>query len=252
MKAYSDICLHLSALFADRVHLLHRGQLDHYKLLRRVRNSVFHEFVPVSLIDKAIDRNEDLQTKEKYVLLVGAPWYPKGADVLIKAFLKLAPDFPDVKLKILGFYPDRAGMDAMTGGSPQIEILKARPNPEALEIIKGAAIMALPSRCEGLARVLLEGMAAGLPLVASDVGGIPALVRHGENGFLVPVGDYEEFSRRLRQLLEDSELRKRMGDAGYARAHGELNETVYVREFTRMIEDCAVSDAACVSHEAKT
>jgi glycosyltransferase involved in cell wall biosynthesis len=62
-------------------------------------------------------------------------------------------------------------------------------------------------------------------------------VRDGENGFLVPVGDDRALGARLRQLLEDRELRQRMGEAGYARAHGELNEKTYVAEFARMVEN---------------
>jgi glycosyltransferase involved in cell wall biosynthesis len=238
LKLYSDICLHLSMFMADRAHLLYPAQLHSYRLLRSTPSSVFHEFVPVSVID----RDEDRETEERYVLLVGAPWYLKGVDVLIKAFLALAPEFPEVGLKILGYYPDRAELDALTEGSPQIEILKARPNVEALEIIKKAAILVQPSRCEGLGRTLLEAMSAAVPVVGSDIGGIPMLVHDGENGFLVPAGDDRALGVRLRQLLEDRELRRRMGEAGYARAHGELNEDRYVAEFARMVE-AAVADA---------
>jgi glycosyltransferase involved in cell wall biosynthesis len=232
MKLYSDVCLHVSGLLADRAHFLYPKQLNLYPLLRKTPNSVFHEFVPVSHIKK--DDNREL--REKYVLLVGAPWYLKGADVLIKAFLLVAPDFPDVKLKLLGYYPDLPALEALTGRSPQIEILKARPNPEALEIIERATVMVAPSRCEGLGRALLEGMAAGLPVIGSKVGGIPVLVRDSENGFLIPVGDFQALAVALRSLLTDDQLRRRMGDSGYARAHGELDEVSYVREFVRMVE----------------
>jgi len=81
----------------------------------------------------------------------------------------------------------------------------------------------------------MEAMAAAVPVVASDVGGIPTLVRDGENGYVIPVGDHDALAVRLRQLLSDRPLRRRMGDAGYVRAHSELNEQTYVREFTRMI-----------------
>ena len=239
LKLYSDTCLHLSMFIADRAHLLYPAQLSAYRLLRNKANSVFHEFVPVSVIDRDKDRDEDQEPGERYVLLVGAPWYLKGADVLVKAFLALAPDFPNVRLKILGYYPDRAELDALTEGSPQIEILKARPNVEALEIIKKATILVQPSRCEGLGRTLLEAMSAAVPVIGSDVGGIPMLVHDGENGFLIPVGDDRALAARLRQLLEDRGLRQRMGEAGYTRAHGELNEDTYVAEFARMVE-CAV------------
>jgi glycosyltransferase involved in cell wall biosynthesis len=230
---YSDLSLHLSLLMADRAHFLCPGQLSAYPLLRKVRNSVFHEFVPVSIIDRAPDRDET----QPFILLVGAPWYLKGVDLLIRAFRNLSPDFPQVKLKLLGHFPDRAPLDALAGGLPQIEILRAVPNPEALRLINRAAILVLPSRCEGGPRVLIEGMAAGIPLIGSDVGGIPYMVRDGENGFVFPAGDSQALEAKLRQLLADSGLRRRLGDRGYELAHNELNEQTYVDEFARMVED---------------
>ena len=232
MKFYSDICLHLSMLMADRAHLLYPAALASYPALRKMPSSVFHEFVPVSVVE----RDDERERQERYVLLVGSPWYLKGADILVGAFLSLAADFPDLKLKILGFYPDRAELDALIRGCPQIEILQARPHPEALKVIEGASIVVLPSRCEGMGRVLIEAMAAAVPVIGSRVGGIPMLVRDGENGFLFPVGDCSQLGMRLRQLLGDSELRLRMGESGYLRAHAELDETAYVREFAQMVE----------------
>ena len=92
-KLYSDLCLHISLLLTDRAHLLYPEQLTHYRLLRRVKTSVFHDFVPISVIPRYQDSGE------AFVLLAGSPWYLKGADVLIEAFRRLAPDFPQVKLK---------------------------------------------------------------------------------------------------------------------------------------------------------
>jgi glycosyltransferase involved in cell wall biosynthesis len=232
MKTYSDMCLHLSVWMSDRLHFLFPNQLSHYPLLRNARNSVFHEFVPVS----AVDRVAISEDRGPYVLLVGAPWYPKGADLLIAAFQSLSPDFPDVKLKILGHFPDQEQLQRLIGGSPRIEILKARAHLEALQVIGQAMVLVLPSRCEGMGRVLIEGMAAGIPVIGSEVGGIPYMVHDGENGFLFPVEDSQALSIQLRKLLEDPALRRRMGDRGYELAHGELDEKTYVREFIRMIE----------------
>ncbi len=182
-RLYSDICLHLSTFFADRCHFLYPRQLNYYPLLRNRKNSVFHEFVPVSMIDKAKDKPEEL-----YVLQVGAPWYLKGVDILLKAFAEVAPEFPNATLKLLGFYPGQEALLELTRDAPQVEVLRARPNPESLEIIKRAAIMATPSRTEALPRVIIEAMAAALPVVASDVGGISTLVHEGESGYLIPIG----------------------------------------------------------------
>jgi glycosyltransferase involved in cell wall biosynthesis len=230
---YSNVCLHLSLWIADRAHLLTPSQISGYPALRNVRKSVFHEFVPVSLVKRHLPSLE----QEIYILLVGAPWFLKGADLLITAFHALAKDYPHVKLKILGYYPDGDQLRSLAGTSPQIEILKARPNPETLEIISAASILVQPSRCEGFGRVLLEGMAAGLPVIGADTGGIPFLIRDGENGFLIPYGDPQQIEVRLRQLLNDPALRQRMGEASYQRAHQEMNEAAYVQLFTRMVED---------------
>ncbi len=231
MKFYSDVCLHVSTVLANRFHFLFPNQLSDYPLLQGAANSVFHEFVPISAIERGQPDADDA-----YVLLVGAPWYLKGVDLLIRAFRSIEAEFPSVKLKILGYFPDRTAIDGLMEGSRQIEILKARPPAEALKIIEGAMMMVLPSRCEGLPRVLIEGMAAGLPLVGSTVGGIPYLIRNGENGFVVPIGDWQALAAQMRVLLQDAGLRRKMGDRSYERAHSELNEQVYVREFTRMIE----------------
>jgi glycosyltransferase involved in cell wall biosynthesis len=231
MHLYSDACLHLSMLLADRAHFLFPRQLSTYPMLRNVKNSVFHEFVPISMIEKHRE-----EATELYLLLVGTPWYLKGVDLMVEAFRRLSPDFPDVPLKILGHYPEGNTLHELIGGARQIEVLKARAYPEALRVISGAGILALPSRCEGLPRVLIEGMAAGVPLVGSDVAGIPFLIRDGENGFVVPGGDSRALEARLRELLSNSEMRLRMGDNGYQRAHAELSEKVYVKQFARMVE----------------
>jgi len=142
-----------------------------------------------------------------------------------------------VKLKLLGYFPDAEHLEALTAGSKQIEILKARPNPEVLELISKATIFALPSRCEGTPRVVIEAMASGLPVIGSDVGGIPYLIRNGQNGFLVPLGDVSALEARLRQLLSDLELRRSMGARGYELAHTEFSEKAYVEQFTQAVAE---------------
>jgi glycosyltransferase involved in cell wall biosynthesis len=75
-------------------------------------------------------------------------------------------------------------------------------------------IFVLPSLNEGMGRVLVEAMSAGLPIVASRVGGIPDLVKHGENGLLVPPANTGALERAISDLLSDKAKRKRMGENG--------------------------------------
>jgi glycosyltransferase involved in cell wall biosynthesis len=169
--------------------------------------------------------------------MVGSPWYLKGADRLIEAFKRLAADFPDVKLKMVGWYlkTEREQLEALAGDSKQIELVRATTNPITLQIISRCLVLVHPSRCEGGPRTVIEGLAAGVPVVGSDVGLIPELIHQGENGFVVPGGNVRELEARIRELLADPELRRRMGANGYELAHTQLTEQVYVERFTAMV-----------------
>ena len=236
MRLFSDLCLTVTVLASDRVHLLYPNQLDHYPRLRRVPASVFHDFVPVSLIP-ASEEN-----REQVVLLVGSPWYLKGADILIQAFKAISPEFPDVTLRIQGHNPNSPEFEAMAAGEERIEIVRAVPNPETLRRISRALVLVHPSRCDGLPRVLIEAMGAGVPAIASNVGGNPACILHGRNGFLFPAGDVNALAMHLRELLGNPELRRKMGCEGYQRAQAEFTERAYVEQFTRMVESAVRGD----------
>jgi len=82
------------------------------------------------------------------------------------------------------------------------------------EILQALDVFVLSSRSEGLSLTLLEAEAAGLPIVATRVGGNPEVVRDGESGILVPSGEPEPLAEALARLLQDPKLRARMGEAG--------------------------------------
>jgi glycosyltransferase involved in cell wall biosynthesis len=86
--------------------------------------------------------------------------------------------------------------------------------PDVARFIAACDLFCLPSRNEGMGKVLVEAMALGKPIIASDVGGIPDLVRPGENGLLVPVGDVPAWTRAIKELVNDPAARCRMGEAG--------------------------------------
>lgn len=167
------------------------------------------------------------------MLLVGAPWYVKGVDVLIQAWRSIEREFPKNKLRLLGYFPEKDLLDEMIGDSSQIEILAARPNPAALEVISRCSICVLASRTEGAGRVLIEGMAAGKPVIGSRVGGIVHYVRDGVNGLLFESENPADLADKLRALLASSELRTRFGAAGRKMATTEFSEAT----FGRLIQD---------------
>jgi len=235
---FSDLCLHVSSLSANRLHLLSPDQMAAYPMLRNVPGSVFHEFVPVS----AIQRRSG-ESARPYIIFVGAPWFLKGVDLLIHAFRQVAGDFPEVDLKLLGHFPDRKVLDTMMEGCTRIEVIKALPYPDTLKLISEAAALVLPSRCEGMGRVLIEAMAAGIPVIGSDVGGIPHMIRDGENGYVFPRGNAAALEAKLRLVLGDKDLRARLGDNGYRMAHTQFNEAGWVNGFAGMVEAAVRGDA---------
>ena len=91
------------------------------------------------------------------------------------------------------------------------------PNdPRLRRLYAEADVLALPTRSDISPFVILEAMATGMPVVASAIAGIPDMVRDGETGFLMPPRDGEALAARLGALVEDGELRRRMGAAGRA------------------------------------
>jgi len=81
------------------------------------------------------------------------------------------------------------------------------------ECYQSAQIYVQPSRFEGMSNAILEAMASGLPIIATDVDGNPDLVNEGENGLLVPTDDPPRLAAAMQQLLTDPELREKMGRA---------------------------------------
>jgi glycosyltransferase involved in cell wall biosynthesis len=135
----------------------------------------------------------------------------KAPQTLLKAFAALAGRFPQARLVMVG---DGALDAALRDDAQKLGIADRVRWPGPLE---GASAMfafdifALPSRYEGFPYVLLEAMAARLPVVMTQVGGAGTLVRDGENGFVVPPDRPELLGEALERLLKDESLRKSMG-----------------------------------------
>jgi glycosyltransferase involved in cell wall biosynthesis len=107
------------------------------------------------------------------------------------------------------------------------------------EILQASDIFVLNSRSEGMSNALLEALAAGLPCIATDVGGNPELVRDGENGFLVPPDQPAPLSRLIGKLASDPELRARMGARSRRRAQEEYSLEAMVRRTESIYEEVA-------------
>ena len=110
------------------------------------------------------------------------------------------------------------------------ELLGSVDRKKVLQLFREASVFVLPSYYEGLPMVILEALAAGLPVVATPVGGIPEVVHDGYNGFLVPIGDIEVLANRLETLVLDTDMRKMMGRRSREIAERELNVAPYIEQ----------------------
>ena len=146
------------------------------------------------------------------VLAVGRLKEPKDFLTLLTALARVEEPY---RAAVIGDGPDRRALEEPARDA-HVELLGERSDvPEQLA---ASDVFALASNSEGLPISILEAMAAGLPVVASRVGGVPELVVDGETGLLVPPGDVVALAAALRLLLSDAALRRRLGSAGRRRA----------------------------------
>ena len=167
---------------------------------------LFSDFVNTENFSPGEDRPE--------VLVLGYPWYVKGMDTAIRSFKQVSDDFPEWTLKLMGYFPDKEALLEEVAGHPRIIIHKPVLHKDVVAHIQSCGIFLLPSRTEGMPRVLIEAMACCKPLIASNINGIPYLVREGENGLLCDPEDVAGFADGMRRLMSDESLRVSMGERG--------------------------------------
>jgi len=98
-------------------------------------------------------------------------------------------------------------------------------------------LMVLPSYTEGLPNVVLEAFAARVPVVATEVGGTPEVVKDGVNGWLVPAGDAAALARRIGDVLADDSARRQMGQAGYGRVQQEFTFEAQAQQYVQLFDE---------------
>lgn len=151
-----------------------------------------------------------LNDNNVYVGFVGRLVREKAPERLISAFASLASRFPDLRLLVVGDGPLASKLYRLAerlGLNGRISWLHNAHGPD---IIPAFDIFVMPSVYEGFPYVLVEAAAAGLPIVATQVGGTSAIIRERVNGFIV--SDSDDLAQTIARLVEDPLLRRRMGE----------------------------------------
>ena len=177
--------------------------------------------------------------------LVGRLAPEKGVDLFLRAAAKVLLELPHTKFFVVGDGPDRAKLESL------IEQLGIGENARLLgrtddmpAFYQSLDLLVSASRQEGLPIALLEGMASGLPLVATAVGAVPTIVHDDHTGILTPAENVDALAQAITKLLLDPMLRKRYGTAASALIAEDYSADRMTRDYLSLYEDVAADRTA--------
>jgi glycosyltransferase involved in cell wall biosynthesis len=191
----------------------YRYLIDHYDIPSHMVRLIYQgidlsRFSSKSLI-KEVDEKVNIN-KNKFPILacIGYLDERKGQSNAIRALERVIGFYPKCHLLIVGDGPDKGKLEKLVYElelGKRVTFIPFTDEPE--KVIEGIDILLLPSLFkEGLPNVILEALAMGIPVIASDIGGISEIVKSNENGFLVPVGDLNRIVSAIQKISENPEF----------------------------------------------
>ncbi|WP_138733972.1 glycosyltransferase [Modestobacter excelsi] len=173
----------------------------------------------------------------------------KGFDVLVRAVAAL----PDVHLVLVGDGPERQALDELVADlGVRDRVMMTGWSAEVSALMGSFDVLAVPSRWEGLPLVVLEAMLAGVPVVATPVGGIPDAVRHERTGLLVPVDDPAALTTALERLSADPAHRGRLATEAAAEARRCFTVEAMVQSYMALHDELLSRGPRRLTHRART
>jgi len=194
-----------------------------------------HGIIPPEFLPREIARdkipNSKFQIPNSILIGTIANFYPtKGLPYLIEAAAKLKIKH-DFQIVIVGDGIERAYLESLiTKYNLEENIILAGQIPDAAKYLKAFDIFILPSVKEGLPYALLEAMAAGLPIVATSVGGIPEMIENGRDGLLVASKNPEELATAIEKLIDNPTLRETLGQNAKEKIEKEFSLSRMLKE----------------------
>jgi len=167
-----------------------------------------------------------------HILFVGGDYDRKGGDVLYKAFHRLPPGTAELHLVTRIQLEPEAHVTVYNDMQPN--------SPELIALYQAADVFVLPTRADAFGHVAVEASAAGLPVVATAVGGLSDIVVDGETGFLVDPGNVGALVERLQRLAVRPELRQRLGQAARRRAEQRFDARRHAARVLDILQETAV------------
>jgi glycosyltransferase involved in cell wall biosynthesis len=215
---------------------LTRGEFDDYVKMRvipRKKMTVIHSGVDIDRFFSTSTRRsrarKTLGCDDRAVIIGTVGWLLpiKGPDVLLHAMNDVWREYPHCHLVFVGKGEMKAKLKQMakeSGKADHVHFLGWRD--DIWNIIPAFDIFVLPSRNEGMGRVVVEAMAAGKPVIASRVGGVPDLIEDGVNGYLFTSEDSDQLASRIAHLIQNPGKAKAMGREGQQRSKAYSTEAM--------------------------
>ena len=174
----------------------------------------------------------DAGRTKNHILMVGRCVPSKGFDVGIRVLENLRKERVPATLEIIGIGPSLGTLIATSkhnGSSEYIHFAKLKTREEIFSSMHRASVMLIPSQSqEGFSLVALEAAMCGLPVVATDIGGLPETIRDQSTGFIVQANDIAKLTEKVKLLLNNEELARKMGEEARLRQQSEYNYGNYV------------------------
>ena len=262
-------CIRLFALLRPplRIVVVANAAAERFKgkLLRRfplrVKVAVVYNAIEIAKprptsTNVSIRKELRIRSSDRLIGIVGNLSPVKGQLELIRAFAETRKRIPNLALLIIGsalfnrsdgYQKQLSAEVRMLGLEPYVRFLGQRNDVAA--IMGALDLLVMNSRSEAFPLVALEGMAAGVPVLATAVGGLPELITHGKNGWLVPFGDEEKLVDGIATILERADLST--GFAMYARQHVTRNFPVhkFISRLEAIYTEAAAKPVRAVSEQ---
>jgi glycosyltransferase involved in cell wall biosynthesis len=216
--------------------------IDQYRLLPEQIDCIPYaldiERYDRSLMDSESARRELAIPREAEVLLLlGRLEEQKGVDSFLELVARLSRNRPNLQALVVGDGPLRSMLEERRFQLGLLEIVTFLGWRKDIGRVMGAAdVLVIPSRWEAFGIVNLEAMASRKPVAGYAVEGIPEVVLNGETGLLVPAGSLSELCVVVERLLDNAELRHRLGTAGRVRVEQQFSVTRMVNDHIRLYE----------------
>lgn len=234
IQRYICVSEDLAAWLRDTVHVPERK-------VSQIYNGVDHDRFTVATEDFSLLPAGFVEDDEPVILgMVGRLAAVKDQQRLLCAIEHILAQRPELSRRlrviVVGDGPSRDELESQARRLPGI-VWFAGERSDIPALMKMMGVFVLPSLGEGVSNTILEAMSAGLPVVASDVGGNPELVEDGVTGRLFPVGDDEALARVLLPLIDDARLRRDMGRASRQRVRQRHDWDQTVETYLRVYDD---------------